>query len=672
MSVMARRAVRAEIQALRALAVGLVVVYHEWPSSLPGGFTGVDVFFVISGFLITSNLLRESNRSRRVSLAAFWARRARRILPAALLVLLTCAIATTVLVPELLRQQFLAEIRAGALYVQNWHLAAASVDYARADDGPSLVQHFWSLSVEEQFYLVWPLLITAALLVTRGRTPASARRLLAIALSSVTALSLAYSIHATATDPATAYFATPPRAWEFGAGGLLALIPTCVGSRVRLRAVASWAGLAAIVTAALAYSEAPTPLLRQAPLQFIGDNSYSIYLWHWPLLILAPFVLHRAVDAPVAIGILALTLVAAWLTKTLVEDPLRTGRFFIRRSNRWTFALAGAGTIAVLSVSAAGVADVERQIQVAERHTRWVVAHQPSCFGAAAVAYRHCTHRNVAGVVPTPLEARRALNSPCSPIAQRDLVYVCAFGKWKAQARDTVALIGDSHASHWRAALEVVAQAKRWRGLSVTHSSCPFSTAVRNLPEPQRSQCVRWNREVLAWLREHPDVRTVFVSELSRSTFLAGSRAQADLTTEIDGYISAWRAMPRTVKHIVVIRDTPEMLDRSRTLICVEHAIAQHRRPGRACARPRSEAVLTDPAALAAARLRSPRVQLIDMTSLFCDRRWCPPVIGGALVYKDMTHLTSVYATTLGRFLLPIVDRLAAAWQPRKGRPRLT
>jgi SGNH domain (fused to AT3 domains)/Acyltransferase family len=544
-------------------------------------------------------------------------------------------------------------------------------------------------------------LITAALLVTRGRTPASARRLLAIALSSVTALSLAYSIHATATDPATAYFATPARAWEFGAGGLLALIPTCVGSRVRLRAVASWAGLAAIVTAALAYSEAtpfpsytamlpvlgalaviwagappvrwaPTPLLRQAPLQFIGDNSYSIYLWHWPLLILAPFVLHRAVDAPVAIGILALTLVAAWLTKTLVEDPLRTGRFFIRRSNRWTFALAGAGTIAVLSVSAAGVADVERQIQVAERHTRWVVAHQPSCFGAAAVAYRHCAHRNVAGVVPTPLEARRALNSPCSPIAQRDLVYVCAFGKWKAQARDTVALIGDSHASHWRAALEVVAQAKRWRGLSVTHSSCPFSTAVRNLPEPQRSQCVRWNREVLAWLREHPDVRTVFVSELSRSTFLAGSRAQADLTTEIDGYISAWRAMPRTVKHIVVIRDTPEMLDRSRTLICVEHAIAQHRRPGRACARPRSEAVLTDPAALAAARLRSPRVQLIDMTSLFCDRRWCPPVIGGALVYKDMTHLTSVYATTLGRFLLPIVDRLAAAWQPRKGRPRLT
>ena len=171
---MTRAAMRPEIQGLRALAVALVLVFHLWPAALPGGYVGVDVFFAISGFLITSHLLREAETTGRVRLAAFWARRARRLLPASLLVLACCAAATTALVPISLRDQFLGEIRASALYVQNWHLADAAVDYLAAEDPPSPVRHFWSLAAEEQFYAVWPLLVALDAAVS-GRA-ASARR----------------------------------------------------------------------------------------------------------------------------------------------------------------------------------------------------------------------------------------------------------------------------------------------------------------------------------------------------------------------------------------------------------------------------------------------------------------------------------------------------------------
>src|SRR3954470_24878949 len=246
--------VRAEIQALRALAVALVVVCHSWPRALPGGFIGVDVFFVISGFLITSLLLGEVRRTGRVSLAGFWARRARRILPAALLVLAVCALATLAWVPQNHWQQFLDEIRASTAYVENWQLAATATNYfANAASVQSPVQHYWSLSAEEQFYLVWPVLILLVVLLRGGR------RGFALGMGVLALASLAFSIYDTAADPAAAYFITPTRAWEFAAGGLLALAGT---SR---RPSVSWLRLAAIAIAAVFYGPAtPFPGIAAA------------------------------------------------------------------------------------------------------------------------------------------------------------------------------------------------------------------------------------------------------------------------------------------------------------------------------------------------------------------------------------------------------------------------
>ena len=203
--------VRPEIQALRAIAVATVVVFHYWPGLITGGYVGVDVFFAISGFLITGHLVREVERTAKVSLPGFWARRARRILPAALLVLLFCAVATYFWVPLNLWEQFFGEIRASTLYVENWNLAAQAVDYLGAENRPSPVQHYWSLSVEEQFYIVWPVLILIAMTLARRGSELLRRRSIAAMLVLLTVASFIYSVIATANDPAAAFFITPTR-----------------------------------------------------------------------------------------------------------------------------------------------------------------------------------------------------------------------------------------------------------------------------------------------------------------------------------------------------------------------------------------------------------------------------------------------------------------------------
>jgi peptidoglycan/LPS O-acetylase OafA/YrhL len=674
---------RAEIQALRAIAVALVVGYHLWPSVVPGGFVGVDVFLAISGFLITSLLLREIERTGRISVTAFWARRARRILPAALLTVLVCALATVLFVPLTYWQQYFAELRASTAYVQNWQLAGDAVDYLAASNAPSPVQHFWSLSLEEQFYLVWPVLLVVTLWL--------GRRAVMVAMIAATGLSLGYSILHTATDPAAAYFVTPTRAWELGAGALLALAPAFRWPDAA-RSALSWLGLAAIVLTAVTYSRAtafpgyaallpilgalavicagtpaarwsPTPAMKLAPVQRLGDISYSAYLWHWPLIVLAPFVVGGAL-AHSPIAVLAATILAAVLSKRLVEDPVRATRLLTAGRARRTFAAAGVATAAVLAVAVAGTVYLHDEMRKDDEVTREVLASHPACFGAAArdPAHQPCENPRLAdAVVPTPLQAGKRLNSRCEVIEKTGRVSVCAFGNAPARPTETIALIGDSHASHWRAAVEHVAKARRWRGLSITRTGCPFTAATPALDGRARAHCMQWNRQVRAWLSRHPEVDTVFVSQHSGSKVSVGD-GESMFTAQVAGYRRAWRALPPSVEHVVVIRDTPTMP--GTTLACVERSIDAHRDPATRCAAQRRTALPPDPEVAAAARERSPRVEAVGLSRFFCGARRCPPVIGGALVYKDVSsHLTDVYATTLGPFLQRRIDALAASWR---------
>lgn len=683
--------IRVEIQALRAAAVLLVVVYHLWPSVVRGGYVGVDVFFAISGFLITAHLLREADRRHTVALGAFWARRARRLLPASLTTLLFCAVATIIFVPETHWQSFLADIRASTFYFQNWHLAATSVDYLRSADAPSPVQHFWSLSAEEQFYLVWPLLILGATLVARHSGRVQRRRRVLGVLGTVTVASFACSVLLTSSDPAQAYFVTPTRAWEFGAGGLLALLGRTGRGPDPVRALLSWAGVAAITVSALLYTDAtpfpgytallpilgtlaviqagapatrlsPTAAFRLRPVQFFGDVSYSLYLWHWPLLILAPFVLaHDTTDA-IRGGVLVTGIFAAWVSKVAIEDPIRRSALLGRARPQLTFAVMLLGTLAVFGVAAGGTRHVDEKLRQAQERTQRLVAANPRCFGAASHnPNRRCVNPRLRlMVVPSPLEARNEENPACTRKTKVASVSVCEFGVPPAQARRTFVLIGDSHATHWRAGLETVAADQRWHGLSITRTGCPYSRTVYVLPEPTRSRCIAWNRQVPAMLARHPEVDTVVVSNITGGR-VEVPRGKTTRQAKQDGYRAGWAAFPPTVKHIIVLRDTPKV--HGNTLDCVDSARGRKVPAGPACSVLRRTAIDDDPAARVARRIGPPRAQVVDMSNYLCGRRRCNVVIGGVLVYKDVHHLTREYSTTLGPYLNRKIVHLVAAWR---------
>ncbi|HEU4976426.1 MAG TPA: SGNH hydrolase domain-containing protein [Baekduia sp.] len=276
---------------------------------------------------------------------------------------------------------------------------------------------------------------------------------------------------------------------------------------------------------------------------------------------------------------------------------------------------------------------------------------QPRCFGAAAHDPGHpCESPALrTAVIPTPADALITPNAYCKLTERHDLVSICEFGVPASRAAATVVAIGDSHTEHWRGALEVAAQARGWHGISITRASCPLTRAGPLSPRTAlaRRQCATWNAEVLTWLRRHPEIHTLFVSDH------ATVRVRRDA---VRGYQAAWSRVPRSVRRIVVLRDTPDVPRRQ--AVCVRQRLRAGLPAGIACAQARAAGLHPDPQVVAAQRLGSPRVQVIDLTRLLCDARRCPAVIGGVLVHKDTNHLTSVFATTLGPYLLRAFDAL--------------
>jgi hypothetical protein len=286
-------------------------------------------------------------------------------------------------------------------------------------------------------------------------------------------------------------------------------------------------------------------------------------------------------------------------------------------------------------------------------------AASSTCFGAAERApVKPCTNPSIT-VKPAVKDVDVVPSSPCK-LTKEEPEPVCTFGTSEARAKDHIALIGDSHALHWRAAVEVVAKRNRWRGYSVTSSGCFFSDAAKLMAVGAREICVPWVRDVHAWFRRHPEVSTVFVSQ-NATTPVVVQPGQTNLAVKARGFRRAWSALPKTVKHVVVIRDTPDPVDT--TFECVTAAIAANTRPGPACPTPRAEAMHQDTAVATVAQVHAKRYQSVDMTSYFCSAAQCFPAIGGLLVYRDVIgHITPAYSVSLGPFLNRKVRALMARW----------
>ncbi|MDQ3678316.1 MAG: hypothetical protein M3401_16215 [Actinomycetota bacterium] len=329
-------------------------------------------------------------------------------------------------------------------------------------------------------------------------------------------------------------------------------------------------------------------------------------------------------------------LVAAF---TRVEAGLPRGRFRWRVISRWTDAARCPLAAPCVDLAPNKGAFTERIGFVAG----------PRCFGAASRnPARRCSKPALRrAVIPTPRAATRTPNAHCASAGHIGLVSVCTFGVSPALASTSVAIVGDSHAQHWRGALEVVAQNKRWHGLSITRAGCPLTQARPILPGKTATRnCRLWNSEVQEWFQRHPEVSTVVVAAHAGARTRGGTRA---------GYRAAWHTLPSSVRHIIVIRDTPSIGKRTG---CIRRAVARRKRAGLACAVRRGRGLRRDPHYAAARSMSSTRVHAIDMTRFFCGQRVCFPVIGGALVHKEGAHMTRAFAGTLGRFLLGAINRV--------------
>jgi SGNH domain (fused to AT3 domains) len=284
-------------------------------------------------------------------------------------------------------------------------------------------------------------------------------------------------------------------------------------------------------------------------------------------------------------------------------------------------------------------------------------AREPRCFGAASRdAARPCTNPRLRlRVTPTPEQAALIPNLACQRSTLTEVLDECAYGLAAAKARETVAVIGDSHAAHWRAALRVVAERKRWRILEIGRPHCPLSLARPDSGEPISSQCATWNTQVIGWLRGHPEVSKVFVTGAARAPIVV-PRGRTQFQERVAGYVGAWKRLPPSVQRLIVIRDNAT--DALETQDCVRRAMRRRQAAGPACALPRRRALVPDGAVAAARKLRRGGVRVVDLSDQFCDRRLCFPVIGGVLVRKDMDHLTQRFSATLGPILLRKLNAL--------------
>lgn len=677
---------RPDIQALRAIAVMAVVFYHLWPANVRGGYVGVDIFFVISGFLITRHLSDEVERSGHIRLTQFWARRIRRLLPAAFLVLAVSLVLLLVLMPQVTWQRNLEEIGASATYVENWLLGHNAVDYLASEDSASLVQHYWSLSVEEQFYVAWPLLLLGAIAVGRLFHRTGSRSSVRWALGTLGLVSLAFSVWYTHHSPAMAFFATPTRAWEFAAGGLLALAPGIeLGRRdAALRAVASWVGVALVVysiffitgnaqfpgwiatipvmgavlmlfggTSSARWS--PRPVQSLQPVQWLGDYSYSIYLWHWPLIIVAPWVLARSTNWIDKLVILALSLLLAYLTKRFVEDPVRLGRWW--RVRRWpAYGFTAACMAVFLAITVTGYRHVDADNARVARQFAADLADGAACFGAEAIVQPGCSKpfaRPSEQAVTFAADDWDLKGALCQQNPASTAAVLCAFGDTRDPIR-TIAVVGNSHAVRLIPALDLYGREHRWKILLAARTDCLGATTVGTSALRANAPCLTWSRDAQRQLLATPHLDAViFVSHASAAQYLAGATATpADLQIASDGVLSTWQKFRAKGIAVMVTEDVPGTRPQP-----APECVAQSRASYDPCPKPRSEVVV--PNLLSSLALQHPDlVSYVRMSRYFCDANTCHAVIGGVVVYSDAHHLTTTFSRSLAQYVGPEVQAL--------------
>ncbi|MEI7059203.1 acyltransferase family protein [Nocardioides sp. CCNWLW239] len=705
---------RGDVQGLRAVAILTVLAAHAGVSWFTGGYVGVDVFFVISGFLITQQLVGEMARTGRISLRRFYARRARRILPAATLTLAVTVVAAVILLgPAQVTPLTLDAVWASA-FAANIRMAVAGTDYFQAELPPSPVQHFWSLAVEEQFYLVWPL-VALICVVMAGRIGAArgagsgaadgaqgyvrARHLLLAALALITLASLIWSVVHTPADATAAYFSSLTRAWELGIGAALAVLVTSGRVLRRLdgapmvRESLVLAGLAAILAACLLYDEStPFPgyqaalpvlgsaavllagavpagentigarLLSVPPMRAIGDWSFSLYLWHWPLLVMPEIVLQRDLTWPERSVAVAAAFVLAYVSFRFVEAPFREGTFWRPTWRALTFYPVSIALIATTAFGGRAYADFEATrgsfepaVSVADAPAADPsLDDQEALVRASVIAAREDA--------PIPTELRPALTDLDSlkpgrtrcdytDDTERDL---CVDGDPKGTK--TMVVFGNSHALHWVPTLNRIAKAHDFRTYFLVKNRCVSASITTDRGTDEQdpyTECDDFNRWAFSqYKRLDADLTVVSTAPPIKGVFDEDESWVGD-KDEINelmrpAYTDFLDRVDRHTKRTVLIRDIQGFDANAGTCLSRPGATL-----GDCLMKPvESRETAIDVQVEAA---EDAGVDAVDMGSYFCWDGSCPAVVGDTITHYDGTHMSRQYAPQLAE---PLARRM--------------
>jgi len=668
---------------MRALAVGLVVIYHLAPGHLVGGFVGVDVFFVISGFLITTNLLTKPPKNAR-DVVAFWGRRVRRLLPAAFAVIIVTLIAVVAFGPMTEWAVSARMAQAAALYVENWSLYANSVNYIASTAPATPFQHYWSLSVEEQFYLVWPLMMVLAVLVARLRLFRGRFRLIAsVGVGVILVASAAYSIWYTSNSPAAAYYVTPTRMWELAAGGAVACIyprlkagldrfPALKVALVAIGlALIVWSGFnldgtsfpgwlawlpvggAMIVIAAgpADYRVSFDRFLKWRLVQAVGDMSYSIYLWHWPLVVVLPWALGRELTRPMKLGLLVVIVVVSWLSKTFIEDRFRGSRPLgipLRR----TFIFLVVGMLVTAGLAQLVIIGVQ---VIGKPDQRPVIPGDAVCVGAAALLDQNCETRNPHGarLLTPPIQAANDRTSANADGCVWDWnnptdVPICEYGSTDPNAT-TIALWGNSHTSMYLEPVVDIAKANNLAIRTYFASACyPSLLPLDFASKDQQDGCTAFTTQALADMKEH-NVKVVLMSQRTDLNPLVGVPAGEQESALDQMNTNLINLLLADGIRVVVIRDVPYFPDN------IVDCIALNSRNLSACDQSLAASLRPDPVFDASVALDGNDVFSLDLTDAVCDATTCYAVVGGVIVYCDSGHFTTTFARTLEPYISPVL-----------------